>query len=66
MNKKRFIAGAICPLCKEIDSLRWGHELQMEVIECVKCTHIERRALTPPESISDQTPEDLIAIFKLQ
>lgn len=66
MTKKRFIAGAICPLCKQIDSLRWGQQAQEEVTECVKCGHLERRSLSRSEKLNYQMKNQLIGIFKPQ
>lgn len=66
MTKKRFIAGAICPLCKQLDSLRWGQDAQQEITECVKCDYIERRVLTAHEKVTQQPENQLIGIFKPQ
>lgn len=37
MNKGRFIAGAVCPQCKEIDKLKMYKDGQQDVRECVRC-----------------------------
>lgn len=40
--KKRFIAGAVCPRCAEMDKLRMFHNEQgEEVRECVACDFSE-------------------------
>ena len=62
-QKKRFIAGAQCPHCKEQDSLRWWIENNIEVVECVDCDYTEQRS---PKSIeeSEHKTQDMIGIFK--
>ncbi|WAT00843.1 YheV family putative zinc ribbon protein [Rouxiella chamberiensis] len=42
-TRKRFIAGAVCPECKALDTLRLWQEDQVEVVECVKCGHQKRQ-----------------------
>lgn len=37
MNKGRFIAGAVCPECKEVDKLKMYKEDGEHVRECVRC-----------------------------
>lgn len=37
MNKGRFIAGAVCPECKEVDKLKMYKEEGEDVRECVRC-----------------------------
>ncbi|MCC4800212.1 metal-binding protein [Enterovibrio norvegicus] len=69
MSKKRFIAGATCPECKESDTLRWWKEHHVEVIECVKCGHVDRRSPLSEEK-DEHRPEEqdaqVIGIFKPQ
>ena len=36
-KKKRFIAGAVCPRCAEMDSVRMYRDDEREYRECVKC-----------------------------
>ncbi|MDO6545442.1 YheV family putative zinc ribbon protein [Photobacterium sanguinicancri] len=67
MVKKRFIAGAICPACKQQDTLRWWQENNIEMVECVECEHTDRRlpqAAENSEHIADDKPEQVIGIFK--
>ncbi len=67
MVKKRFIAGAKCPHCEKVDTLRWWKELHIEVIECVMCGHQDRRS--PEHAPNDQAPindAQVIGIFKPQ
>jgi uncharacterized metal-binding protein (TIGR02443 family) len=37
VNKGRFIAGAICPECKEVDKLKMYKDQGEDVRECVRC-----------------------------
>ncbi|MBS97921.1 MAG: hypothetical protein CMI01_04515 [Oceanospirillaceae bacterium] len=37
MTVKRFIAGAVCPRCAEMDSVRMYRDDEREYRECVKC-----------------------------
>lgn len=41
MNKGRFIAGAVCPECKEVDKLKIYKEDGEDVRECVRCGYRE-------------------------
>lgn len=38
-QRKRFIAGAVCPACKAQDSMAMWRENSVDVVECVKCGH---------------------------
>ena len=39
---KRFIAGAVCPRCAEMDKLvMYVNELNQQVKECVRCDFVE-------------------------
>ncbi|QHB34306.1 YheV family putative metal-binding protein [Yersinia canariae] len=42
-TRKRFIAGAVCPQCKALDTLALWREDHVEVVECVKCGHHQRQ-----------------------
>ncbi|MFC4698631.1 YheV family putative zinc ribbon protein [Glaciecola siphonariae] len=47
MNKhtrKRFIAGATCPSCKQQDTLMLYSENNVEKLACVKCDYAESQA----------------------
>ncbi|GLQ73341.1 metal-binding protein [Vibrio sp. vnigr-6D03] len=61
--KKRFIAGAACPQCKEKDTLRWWEENSVEVVECVDCDYVEQRTTEAVEK-SEHAAQDMIGIFK--
>ncbi|KLV07520.1 hypothetical protein ABT56_05500 [Photobacterium aquae] len=67
MTKKRFIAGAVCPACKQQDTLRWWQEHDIERVECVACGHHDLRAPQSVEQsgqLSAQTKQQVIGIFK--
>lgn len=51
MNKRRFIAGAICPQCKEVDKIVIYQEKGVDVRECVRCDYkdIQTFASSPNE-----------------
>lgn len=60
--KKRFIAGATCPECKESDSVMLYSEDGVEVMECVACGHLQRQA---PEPVQAQAGgAEVIGVFK--
>lgn len=42
-NRKRFIAGAVCPECQAQDTLAMWREDNVDVVQCVTCGHLERR-----------------------
>ncbi|WP_299016800.1 YheV family putative zinc ribbon protein [uncultured Photobacterium sp.] len=67
MEKKRFIASAVCPECNNQDTLRWWKENEIEMVECVACDYTDRLA---PKSVEDSkqlaqhTKDQVIGIFK--
>ncbi|WP_286264548.1 YheV family putative zinc ribbon protein [Thalassotalea atypica] len=61
--KKRFIAGAICPKCKAMDTMALTKENAVETVTCVQCGE----TMSQPEAhvekeVRDQ--EQVIGIFK--
>ena len=38
-QKRRFIAGATCPHCKELDTMMLFKENNVEKVECQSCGH---------------------------
>ena len=40
-TKKRFVAGAICPKCKSMDTIMLFFENNVEKLECVQCDYSE-------------------------
>ena len=61
-TRKRFIAGAVCPQCKALDTLALWREDQVEVVECVKCGHHQRQT---DQQVSQhvRANEQVIGIF---
>ncbi len=58
----RFIAGAVCPKCGEMDTLKAGTEDDGKTLvrECVECGYIDRISQgvnTPREVVTRVTPE---------
>ena len=44
MQQKRFIAGATCPKCKDIDSIMLYEKDGVEMLECISCGYHESQA----------------------
>ncbi|MGQ8776891.1 YheV family putative zinc ribbon protein [Serratia sp. NA_112.1] len=61
-TRKRFIAGAVCPSCKAMDTLAVWREDQVEVVECVKCDHHQRQTEEQVEK-HVRPQEQVIGIF---
>jgi uncharacterized metal-binding protein (TIGR02443 family) len=62
-KRKRFIAGAICPVCKQQDTIMVYFEQEIEQIACVACDYHDRR----PEAVKEKGSVDdqqLIGLFK--
>lgn len=62
-RKKRFIAGATCPVCKAQDTLMLYIENNIEKLKCVKCDYQKSQV---DEKIENKTgdSESVIGIFK--
>lgn len=61
--KKRFIAGAVCPKCKAMDTLALTKENNVETVTCVNCGD----KMTQPEAHVEKAVrqhEQVIGIFK--
>ncbi|MCV6613213.1 MAG: YheV family putative metal-binding protein [Amphritea sp.] len=52
---KRFIAGAVCPRCGEMDTLKMYRDEDREYRECVRCDFSDSMAMDG----SDQPSEEL-------
>ena len=61
-NRKRFIAGAVCPECQAQDTLAMWREDNVDVVQCVQCGHLERRADAHAEQ-HVRKEEQVIGIF---
>jgi len=51
---KRFIAGAVCPDCAAVDSIRVWQENGIYQRECVRCGHYRQLDKTPPPAPAPQ------------
>jgi len=77
MNKKRFIAGAVCPRCAQMDKLvMFRNEEGQQLRECVACGYSDRMTESGPEELVtrvnqarlDEEPlmhEDEVKVVKL-
>ena len=62
-QKKRFIAGAVCPECNKQDVMMLYKEHDVEKVECVECGH----KMTQPKAAvqaSTRQFEQVIGVFK--
>jgi uncharacterized metal-binding protein (TIGR02443 family) len=62
-NRKRFIAGATCPQCKNQDSLMLFFENNVEKLACVKCDYTDTQADAKVTSAT-RSSESVIGVFK--
>ncbi|WP_199915597.1 YheV family putative zinc ribbon protein [Saccharobesus litoralis] len=62
-QKKRFIAGAVCPQCSAQDSLMLFLENNVEKVECVDCGYTKSNTDNKVKQASKQA-NDVIGIFK--
>lgn len=61
-NKKRFIAGATCPKCNELDSIALTLENAVETLRCVSCGYTQSQ--TPKQATSATRQfEQIIGVF---
>lgn len=61
--KKRFIAGAVCPKCNEIDTMALTKEHGVETVTCVSCGE----QMSQPEAHVEKdvrANEQVIGLFK--
>lgn len=70
--KKRFIAGAICPQCKEVDKLMSWREEDKDYRECVSCGfkdvmgfQAQPRELETRVNVSEAEKKDQVQILRL-
>ncbi len=50
---KRFIAGAVCPRCGEMDKLKAWTEDDIQYRECVACDFTDEMSLTAPPELAE-------------
>ncbi len=53
---KRFIAGAVCPRCGQMDTIRTYRNDIREYRECVKCDYVDGQNL---DGSTQEEPEEL-------
>ena len=63
VTKKRFIAGAVCPKCKSMDSIMLFMENNVEKIQCTQCDYQETQSSTEVQS-QTRDSENVIGVFK--
>lgn len=64
-TKKRFIAGAVCPKCKKVDTMALTKEHNIEKVTCIACgeqmtqpeNHVENKTRSNEHVIGVFTPE---------
>lgn len=61
--KKRFVAGAICPKCKALDSIMLYFENNIEKIQCIHCDYQESQ-VDKKVSAASKGGESVIGVFK--
>lgn len=62
-RKKRFIAGAVCPQCKSMDTLMLFFRDNVEQVECVTCGYHKTRPQDEIEQVA-RPNENVIGVFK--
>ncbi|WP_416306825.1 YheV family putative zinc ribbon protein [Neptunicella sp. SCSIO 80796] len=62
-TKKRFIAGAVCPKCQELDSIMLFWQDNIEQLECVKCGYHDSQPGDKVQQAS-RNEEKVIGVFK--
>ena len=56
MKNKRFIAGAVCPSCGEMDTIRMHSDSdKIQIKECVECEYFETLSSEP--NLEGRLPE---------
>lgn len=60
MIKKQFIAGAICPACKKMDTVRTWNAGGVDKMECVSC-QFRDEIRPPPSAAMAPTSTDAVA-----
>jgi uncharacterized metal-binding protein (TIGR02443 family) len=61
--KKRFIAGAVCPKCKNQDTMALTKENNVEIVTCVSCGDQMTQSEPQVEEVVRQH-EQVIGVFK--
>ena len=61
--KRRFVAGATCPKCHELDTISLYYENNVEKLECVACGYHEAQTDSKVSAVTREN-ENVIGIFK--
>jgi uncharacterized metal-binding protein (TIGR02443 family) len=61
--KKRFIAGAVCPKCKAMDTMALTKENNVETVTCVSCGEQMVQTEAQVEEVV-RANEQVIGVFK--
>jgi uncharacterized metal-binding protein (TIGR02443 family) len=61
--KKRFVAGAVCPKCKKMDTLMLYFENNVEKMQCVSCNYSQSQT-EQQVSAATRSSENVIGVFK--
>ena len=65
--KKQFIAGAVCPACKEQDKIIVFHNEKNNMVkECVRCGFTEELDETKMEPIPQDIPTRVSSVNRIQ
>ncbi|WP_198673658.1 YheV family putative zinc ribbon protein [Algibacillus agarilyticus] len=62
-QKKRFIAGAVCPACSALDTLKLFLENNVEKVECVDCGYTKSQTESGVQEAS-KNADNVIGVFK--
>lgn len=62
-SRKRFIAGATCPSCNNIDTLMLYYENNVEKLACVNCDYQDTQTSQEVTDAS-KTNSGIIGVFK--
>lgn len=62
-QRRRFIAGAICPKCKAMDTIMLYFEHNVEKLTCVECDYTEAQT---DQAVTSQSKgaDNVIGLFK--
>ena len=68
---KRFIAGAVCPRCGEMDRLRTWEQHDTRYRDCVSCDFFEQQAIEEPATLAEiatrvNAPREAPAVGEVQ
>ena len=61
--RRRFVAGATCPECKELDTISLYYENNVEKLESVACGYNEAQTDEKVSAVTRES-ENVIGIFK--